>query len=78
MTGPKMERDPDNPNTVILDRWPTEEEKEQFSKDVRRVRRGEAPEEPESYVCRKGCGESFGSVGGRTYHENNSATHADD
>ncbi len=37
--GPKIAKDPDNKNTVILDRWPTKEEKEQFAKDVRKARR---------------------------------------
>jgi hypothetical protein len=33
-------RDPDNPNTVILSRWPTKKEKKQFSKEVRKIRSG--------------------------------------
>ena len=75
MSGPTITKDPANQRTVILDRWPTREEKEQFAEDVRSVRRGDVPEEPASYLCRKGCGQGFETPGGRTYHENNSTVH---
>jgi hypothetical protein len=41
--GPKISRDPKNPRTVILDRWPTKDEKFQFAQDVKKARKGRAP-----------------------------------
>jgi len=39
--GPNVRKDPDNRRTVILDRWPTEEEKDGGVRDqIARVRRG--------------------------------------
>ena len=74
MDGPRITKDPGNRHTVILDRWPTGEEKEQFAKDVRRVRGGLEPEGA-GFPCRKGCGAIFDTGGGRTYHENNAVVH---
>jgi len=76
MSGPSITRDPDNRHTVILDRWPTKEEKAQFAEDVRRTRSG-LPGGPDGaqYVCRKGCGAIYDTAGGRTYHENNAPIH---